>query len=99
MLGYDSAEDLLGIGLTRGLFRNPSAYEQIISDYLARGQVHATVDWKRKDGKVITVRISGRRAKYPDRNYDCAEVIVEDVSERTSLEKQLVQAQKFERIG
>jgi PAS domain S-box-containing protein len=99
MLGYDSAEDLLGVGLTRDLFRNPSAHQQTISDYLAHGRVHATVDWKRKDGKVITVRISGRRAKYSDRNYDCAEVIVEDVSERTSLEKQLVQAQKFERIG
>jgi two-component system cell cycle sensor histidine kinase/response regulator CckA len=99
MLGYESAEDLLRIRLTRELYRDPSAHEEQIAQYLATERVHATLDWKRKDGKIITVRISGRRAKYPDQNYDCAEVIVEDVSERTALEKQLVQAQKFEGIG
>jgi two-component system cell cycle sensor histidine kinase/response regulator CckA len=99
MLGYESAEDLLRIGFTRELYCNRSAHEKTIADHLACGRVQATVDWKRKEGTIITVRISGRRAKYPDQNYDCAEVIVEDVSERTALEKQLVQAQKFEGIG
>jgi PAS domain S-box-containing protein len=99
ILGYESAEELLQVGLARNLYCDPSAHEKTMADYLARGRVHATVDWKRKDGRIITVRVSGRRAKYPDRNYDCAEVIVEDVSERTALEKQLVQAQKFEGIG
>jgi two-component system, cell cycle sensor histidine kinase and response regulator CckA len=99
MLGYDSAEDLLQIKLTDELYRDPVAHKKIVADYLSSGRVHTTVDWKRKDGKIITVRISGRRVKQPDRDTDCAEVIVEDVSERTSLEKQLVQAQKFEGIG
>jgi two-component system, cell cycle sensor histidine kinase and response regulator CckA len=33
------------------------------------------------------------------RNFDCVELIVEDVTERIAMEKQLRQAQKFEAIG
>ncbi|MGA8308172.1 MAG: ATP-binding protein, partial [Candidatus Acidiferrales bacterium] len=67
--------------------------------YRASGHVEATVEWKRKDDKIITVRLSGRRVIDPEQNGECAEVIVEDVTERLALEKQLMQAQKFEAIG
>lgn len=99
MLGYDSPDELLAIGNTRALYVNPAAQDQVRTEYLPTGRVESTVEWKRKDGKIITVRINGRRAQDPLHGAECVEVIVQDVTERMALEKQLREAQKFEAIG
>jgi two-component system, cell cycle sensor histidine kinase and response regulator CckA len=99
MLGYDSQEDLLRLRFTRPLYRNPEDQEKIVTEYMESGRGDSTVDWKRKDGSVITIRTVARRTTEPAGNSECAEVIVENVTERLALEKQLVQAQKFEGIG
>lgn len=98
MLRYDSVDDLLSIQFTKTLYCNPEDQKAIVAEYTREGRAHATVEWKRKDGKVVAVRLSSRRALNPDGS-ECAEVIVEDVTEHKALEKQLVQAQKFEAIG
>jgi two-component system cell cycle sensor histidine kinase/response regulator CckA len=99
MLGYESTAELLAVGLTKALYRDPAEQASIVSEYMRQGRAEATVEWKRKDGKIITVRMNGRKATYPDGRLECAEVTVENVTERVALEKQLVQAQKFEAIG
>jgi two-component system, cell cycle sensor histidine kinase and response regulator CckA len=99
MLGYGSAEELLAIGNTTALYCDSVALTKLREKYKASGLIEATVEWKRKDRKIITVRLSGRRVIDPEQNGECAEVIVEDVTERLALEKQLLQAQKFEAIG
>ncbi len=99
MLGYESTEDLLAVEFTRLLYCDPSEQATIVSEYMRHGRAEATVEWKRKDGKIVTVRINGRKATYPDGKLECAEVTVENVTERIALEKQLIQAQKFEGIG
>ena len=99
MLGYDSVDDLLRVSHAAALHRHPADRDKILAEYMRRGRADATFEWKRKDGKIITVRVNGRRATGPDGKSECAEVIVEDVTERMALEKQLVQAQKFEGIG
>jgi two-component system, cell cycle sensor histidine kinase and response regulator CckA len=99
MLGYDSAAQLMAIGFTKELYCKPSDQIEIIAGYMSHGRAQAIVDWNRRDGKIITVRMTGRRAMDPDGESECAEVIVEDITERKQLEKQLVQAQKFEAIG
>src|SRR6185437_9632143 len=98
MLRYDSVDDLLSIQFTKLLYCNPTDQNAIIAEYRRQGRAHGTVEWKRKDGKVVAVRLSSRRATNPDGS-ECAEVIVEDVTEHKALERQLVQAQKFEAIG
>ena len=45
------------------------------------------------------MRIHGRRVRHPERGDECVEVLVEDVTERAELEKQLVRSQKYEAIG
>ena len=57
------------------------------------------VEWKRKDGKTITVRINARWTRVPGQCDQCFEVMVEDMTDRIALEKQLLEAQKFEAIG
>lgn len=99
MLGYESPAQLMAIRFTKELYCNPADQIEIIAGYMTHGRAQATVDWKRRDGKTISVRITGWRGMDPDGESDCAEVIVEDVTERRELEKRLVQAQKFEAIG
>lgn len=99
MLGYASSAELLQVQFTEALYRDPANREKALVEYMQNGRASATVDWKRKDGKIITVHIIGRRTLDPDGKSWCAEVMVEDVTERKTLEKQLVQAQKFEAIG
>jgi two-component system cell cycle sensor histidine kinase/response regulator CckA len=99
MLGYDSVEELIGVGQSRELYANPADRKRIYAEYLSGGRVHATVEWKRKDSKTITVRLNGWQATDSERGKPCVEVIIEDVTEHIALEKQLVQAQKFEAIG
>jgi len=99
MLGYDSVPDLLTMQHTGTLYCNPADREKVVAEYMRRDRATATVDWKRKDGKIITVTMNGRRTRGPEGTPECAEVMVEDITERKALEKQLVQAQKFEAIG
>ena len=98
MLRYDSVDDLLSIQFTKTLYCNPDDQTAILAEYRRQGHAHASVEWKRKDGRVIAVRLNSRRTMNSDGS-ECAEVIVEDVTEHKTLERQLVQAQKFEAIG
>src|SRR6185437_9939672 len=84
---------------TTGLFCQASAREEVRTHFFVTGRVDATADWKRKDGKTIHVRLNGREGSDPETGATCIEIIVEDITERRALEKQLANAQKFEAIG
>jgi two-component system, cell cycle sensor histidine kinase and response regulator CckA len=99
ILGYDSIESLLAARDTGILFCDPSLRERVLAGDGAADRAHFTVDWKRRDSKIINVRLIGRRARDPRSNAPCIEVIVEELTERLALEKQIRQFQKFEAIG
>ena len=99
MLGYASTADLLSVGYSRGFYRDPADQARLATEFMDRGRVEATVEWKRKDGKIISVHLKARLAMDPDGRSECAEVTVENVTERLALERQLLRAQKFEGIG
>ena len=99
MLGYDSVEEVVALRDTTGLFCQASAREEVRTHFFVTGRVDATADWKRKDGKTIHVRLNGREVSDPETGATCIEIIVEDITERRALEKQLANAQKFEAIG
>jgi two-component system, cell cycle sensor histidine kinase and response regulator CckA len=99
MLGYDSIESLLAARDTGILFCDPVFRERVLAENGTADRVDFTVDWKRRDDKIITVRLMGRRARDPRSKTACIEVIVEELTERLTLEKQIRQFQKFEAIG
>jgi len=100
MLAYDSVQELMrGVQFTVQLYPDPNTREKFVAEYMQIGRTNATLEWKRKDGKIITIEAVGRKTLTPDGKSECAEFMVEDITERKSLEKQLVQAQKFEAIG
>ncbi len=99
MLGYQDAGELLAVEKTEAVYRDPSKHAAVFADYAERQRIDAVAEWKRKDGRVITIRMQGRRATDSGENDEWIEVMVEDVTERIALETQLQQAQKFEAIG
>ena len=100
MLGYASAEELLAVDMSRDIYSDPDQRAAIIQAYKeSRYLENCELRWKRKDGRVITVRLSGSCFKDESGEPLGFEMIAEDVSERRALEEQLRQSQKMEAVG
>lgn len=99
MLGYASKEELLTKNVERDVYENPAERQAIIKTATPEKRVEGIeVNWLRKDGTTIPVRISG--AAMVDDNGDVQyEVIVENIAERKKLEQQYLQSQKMEIVG
>jgi two-component system NtrC family sensor kinase len=100
MLGYSSKEELLTRNLSRDIYDVPADHRSILDSYGPSGRVSGCeVNWRRKDGKIIVVRISGGAFRRQDGSFSHFEVIVEDITGRRSLEAQFRQAQKMGAVG
>ena len=100
MLGYGSAEEVLGLSPKSDVFLDADEMTRLMRE-LERGARldNVEVQWKKRDGNAITVRLSGRVADTPGESENVVEVIAEDVTERRVLEEQFRQAQKMEAVG
>jgi PAS domain S-box-containing protein len=100
MLGYGSPEEVLLLDPEKDVFALPEEHTRLIEDFKRNGRIDGLeVKWKRKDGKDVTVRLSGRAVSSADEPADVLEAIAEDVTERRVLEDQFRQAQKMEAVG
>jgi two-component system cell cycle sensor histidine kinase/response regulator CckA len=100
MLGYASAEEVLLLDPEKDVFANSEEHTRLIAEFRRSGRLDGIeLKWKRKDGKAITVRISGRAVSNVDEPADVLEAIAEDVTDRRVLEDQFRQAQKMEAVG
>ena len=100
MLGYGSAEELMGVDMEQDVYAHPSERPGLVEHYRERGRIdNLELEWKRKDGHTITVRVSGRPMHDAEGDLEFFEMIVQDVSQQRRLEAQLRQAQKMEAIG
>jgi PAS domain S-box-containing protein len=100
MLGLGSVEDLLKLDARRDVFVQPQELDRLVEDYRRTGSLNGVeVQWKRKDGRVIIVRLSGSAAVSADEPEEVLELIAEDITDRRQLEEQLRQAQKMDAVG
>jgi two-component system cell cycle sensor histidine kinase/response regulator CckA len=99
MLDYVSLEEMMALKDIRQLYRDQRDRSRFLAMHKDLGRIDAEVEWKRKDGKTLLVRLNGRLAPKELGREECFEVMVEDITGRRALEKQLHQAQKFEAIG
>ncbi len=100
MLGYESAEEVLGLDPLSDVFLDPNEQARVMGEFRRGARLdNVEVRWKRKDGSAITVRLSGRAVNSPGETAEFLEIIAEDVTERRVLENQFRQAQKMEAVG
>lgn len=100
MLGYDSEKELLALNMATQVYADPRQRAQLIEQHRETGRfTNVDVEWKRKDGKLITVRLSGH--SFPGENPEDTvfEVVAEDITQQRSLEQQVRHSQKMEAIG
>lgn len=100
MLGYSSEAELMEHDIVGDIYRDPEFGRKLVAEYWAYREFRdIEAEWKRKDGKIIAVRMSGRWAENDEDRKPCLEVFAEDVTERRSLEKQILQVQRMEAVG
>ena len=100
MLGYASPEELMTVDMAREVYVDPQQRAAVIQAYKKSGTLDpCELRWKRKDGRQITVRLSGSPFNNDRGETLGFEMIAEDITERRNLEEQLRQSQKMEAVG
>src|SRR5712664_1312044 len=92
MLGYASKEELLGVNLASGLIQDSGKQAQLLGQPDQQGSVDPLeIEWKRKDGTILKVRLNGYEVMGEQGELDAYEVITEDVTNQRQLEDHLRQ--------
>jgi PAS domain S-box-containing protein len=100
MLAYDSVDEVLALKLSTDVYADPGQRALLLQEYSHAERISGVdVRWKRKDGQLIQVRLSGRGVFNENGEIESFEMIAEDVTERRALEEQLRQSQKMEAVG
>ncbi len=90
MLGYGSKEELTAVNMATEIIRDPIERAQLFGSYRQTGHVDLIeVEWKRKDGTPMKVRLSGQQVGVEDgAPHGCA-IIAEDVTAQRASEEHL----------
>jgi len=90
MLGYGSKQELMGVNMATEIIRDPIERAQLFGSYRQTGHVDLIeVEWKRKDGTPMRVRLSGQQVGVEQGAPDGCEVIAEDVTAQRASEDHL----------
>jgi len=92
MLGYSSREELLEVNLASDIVSDPRKRAQLLGHSGTEPKADPIeIDWKRRDGTALKVRLSGREVSGGEGELDGYEVIAEDVTKQRELEDHLRQ--------
>jgi diguanylate cyclase (GGDEF)-like protein/PAS domain S-box-containing protein len=92
MLGYASREELLAVNLASDIISDSCKRAQLLGRPGQDLKVEPVeIEWKRKDGTALKVRLSGREVGGGAGETECYEVIAEDVTKQRELEDHLRQ--------
>jgi diguanylate cyclase (GGDEF)-like protein/PAS domain S-box-containing protein len=90
MLAYASKEELLAVNLASDLIQEPGKRAQLLGQPDQQGSVDPIeIEWKRKDGTTLKVRLSAQEVVSEQGELESYEVIAEDVTKQRQLEDHL----------
>jgi diguanylate cyclase (GGDEF)-like protein/PAS domain S-box-containing protein len=90
MLGYESREELLALGLMDDIIQDPGRRAQLLGQSATDALIDPIeIEWKRKDRATLKVRLSGREVVSEQGELEAYEVIAEDVTRQRELEDHL----------
>ena len=95
MLGYESSDAVLALNLATDVWLDAGERESLLPDPSGEPK-EVEVQWKRRDGSPITVRLHGRALGGTPTVF---ETFAEDVTEQRIIEEQFRQSLKMEAIG
>jgi len=100
MFGYDSPEDFMSsVGNIIDLYARPKERNKILKEIDEGGFIEAKpVEFKRKDGISIWVNLN-TRVTTSQKGEIIYEGLMEDITDRMSMERQLLQVRKLEAVG
>jgi len=100
LLGYDSAEQLMAIDISRELYVDPEERDRWITAIDSGAHPEwFDLTWRRKDGALIAVRLSARAARDPYGDVLWYEGIAENVTERLRREVVVRRAERMASLG
>ena len=100
MFGYDSLEEVKRKNIAKDFYADPNDRRRFIRRLQKDGYVKDyELLLKKKDGSHLNILVSATPVYDADKNIVGYRGIMRDVTEKKSLEAQLVQAQKMEAIG
>ena len=100
MLGCQSEVEVLGLNVASAVYRHREERESLLMEASQHDRFRGIrVEMNRRDGRSVSVRLSGRTVRDDHGQVNTIEMIAEDTTEHEHLEKQIHQLQKFEAIG
>jgi PAS domain S-box-containing protein len=100
LLGYNSALELLQVDMAHELFVNQADRERLVRQLQAHGELRSTeMEWRRKDGATVTVRVSARAYRDERGAVWFSEGFVENVTPLRAAELALRQSEKLAALG
>jgi PAS domain S-box-containing protein len=99
MLGYTTAEELTSKSV-KHIYRDPQMREIFLSMLIREGTIKGLeLEFKKSDGRPLAALVTAHVVTDNQGKPQYVEGILEDMTERNNLEKQMRQAQKMEAIG
>jgi len=90
MLGYGSKEELMTVNMATEIIRDPTERANLFDSYRQTGHVDLIeLEWKRKDGTPMKVRLSGQQVGLGEGAPEGCEVIAEDITAQRASEDHL----------
>ena len=98
MFGYSSFEEFEAAGSIAERYARPEERIGIVNEIIKEGSINTEVEFRRKDGQSIWVKLNTRKATNRE-GAIILEGLMEDVTEIKRMMTQLQQSQKMEAIG
>jgi PAS domain S-box-containing protein len=100
-LGYESPAAVLAAAGAMETLTEPAAWGHAVATWLAAAPAAAVVDtrWRRADGSLATLRLTGRQRPQGDSNETRTEIVAENVSAQRALEAQVRRGHRWEEVA